>query len=109
VNSNQNPLPSETVEKKPKVPFFSLDIRTRIVIGILGTGALALAVFIFFVFNQTQQVTGILAGRLEKSVTDLAEEQLKNTVLTHANQTNQLFENATREWIVWHKIGLRFR
>jgi hypothetical protein len=57
VNSNQNPLPSESVQKTRKFPFFSLAIRTRIVIGILGTGALALAVFIYFVANQTLQVT----------------------------------------------------
>lgn len=97
MNSNQSSLPSETVQKTRKFPFFSPAIRTKVVTGILGTGALALAVFIFFAFNQTQQVTDALAGRLEKSVSKLAEEQLKNTAFTEANRASQSFENAARE------------
>lgn len=73
---------------------FLLDIRTKIVTGILGTGALALAVFIIFSFTQTGQITNTLSARLEKSVSDLAEERLKNAATTQANQANHSFEEA---------------
>jgi GAF domain-containing protein/HAMP domain-containing protein len=72
--------------------FLSLDIRTKIVAGILSTGALALAVLIFFAIDQTQQITSSLSTRLETSVSHLAEEQLINTATIQANRANQSFE-----------------
>ncbi|HSB02417.1 MAG TPA: cache domain-containing protein, partial [Anaerolineales bacterium] len=72
---------------------FSLDIRTKIVAGILGTGALALTVFIFFALNQMQRVTNALADRLDTSVSQLAKEQLVNTAVVQADQANQSFRN----------------
>lgn len=76
---------------------FSLDIRTKIVTGILGMGALALVVFIVFATNQTQQATDVLHTRLEESVQELAEEQLRNTVLMEATLTDQSFQNVMDE------------
>jgi uncharacterized membrane protein YjfL (UPF0719 family) len=58
--------------------FVGLDIRTKIVLGILATGGTALGVFVMFSANQTQQVTSILSKKLETSVSHLAEEQLTN-------------------------------
>jgi GAF domain-containing protein/HAMP domain-containing protein len=77
--------------------FLSWDIRTKIVSGILGTGALAVAVLMFFVINQTQQVAEILSARLETSVRQKAEEQLVNTALLQANLANQAFQNVMDE------------
>jgi GAF domain-containing protein/HAMP domain-containing protein len=77
--------------------FFSLDIRTKIVLGILGTGSLALAVLAFFALNQTKEITSTLAERLDASVSQLAEEQLANTAFTEANLANQTFEDVMEE------------
>ncbi len=77
--------------------FLSLDIRTKIVTGILGTGGLALAVLTFFILNQTDKVTNALETRLEASVAQLAEEQLRNTAFTQANQANQTFEEIAHQ------------
>jgi len=77
--------------------FLSFDIRTKIVSGIIGTGALALAVLIFYAINQTQQITDVLSARLDKSVSELADEQLINTASIEANQANQAFEEIADE------------
>ena len=77
--------------------FFTLNIRTKIVLGILGTGILALAVLAFFALNQTKQITNTLAERLDASVSQLAEEQLANTAFTEANLANQSFEDVVEE------------
>ena len=77
--------------------FSSLDLRTKIVIGILGTGFIALSILVVFVLYQTQQITSALSERLETSVKQLAEEQLKNTAAAQANQANQTFQDITQE------------
>jgi len=77
--------------------FFSLDIRTKIVIGILGTGGIALTVIIFFALYQNKQITSTLTKRLDTSVSQLAEEQLANTAFMEANQANQSFEDIVAE------------
>jgi GAF domain-containing protein/HAMP domain-containing protein len=60
--------------------FLSLSIRNKIILGIVATGGLALLIFAIVVGRQTGQLTTALSNRLEKSVSQLAEEQLKNTV-----------------------------
>lgn len=89
--------------------FFNLNIRTKIVLGILATGGVALAVFAIFAAVQTAQITSILSGRLETSVSLLAEEQLINTVYKQAELTNESFsdvreevESLTRNWTSLH-------
>jgi GAF domain-containing protein/HAMP domain-containing protein len=77
--------------------FLSLDIRTKIVAGILGTGAVALSVLIFFALVQTQQITNSLSIRLDESVSELAEEQLINTASVEASRANQSFERIAEE------------
>jgi GAF domain-containing protein/HAMP domain-containing protein len=74
-----------------------LDIRTKIVLGILGTGGLALAVAVTFVLSQGRQVTDVLSQRLESSVRQLAEEHLNNTAFVEANKANQSFEAVAAE------------
>ena len=75
----------------------SLDIRTKIVMGILGTGGLALTVLVLFALLQTRQITESLSSRLDESVSQLAEEQLINTAFTQAGQANQSFENIAED------------
>ena len=74
-----------------------LDLRTKIVTGILGTGAIVLSVLVAFVLYQARQITSALSQRLDTSVNQFAEEQLINTAFTQANQANQAFENITEE------------
>jgi GAF domain-containing protein/HAMP domain-containing protein len=77
--------------------FIYLDLRTKIVTGILVTGGIALAVLIIFTLYQTGQITSTLSERLDTSVTQLAEEQLRNTAFTQADQANQAFASVTEE------------
>ena len=85
--------------------FVWLNIRTKIVLGILATGGVALSVFAIFAATQTKQITDILSGKLETSVSRLGEEQLTNRVNTLAEQANQSFndvrqqvENLAQNW-----------
>ncbi len=71
--------------------FLVLDIRTKIVLGILTTGGVALGVFGLFAVNRTGQITNSISARLETSVKLLAEEQLANTVSSQADISNQFF------------------
>lgn len=75
----------------------ALNIRTRIVLGILATGGVSLAIFAFLGAMQTQQVTSLLSNRLETSVKLLAEEQLINSVNENANLVNQSFADVRAE------------
>lgn len=75
----------------------ALDIRTKIVLGILGTGGLALGVAVAFVSSQGLQITNTLSQRLEDSVRQLAEEHLINTAFVEANKANQSFEAVAAE------------
>lgn len=77
--------------------FYTLDIRTKIVLGILATGVISLGVLAFFAFDRARQTINTLSGRLETSVKLLAEEQLINTVFTEATAANESFEDITAE------------
>ncbi len=72
--------------------FLLLDLRTKIVAAILGTGGLAMATLALFAIIQTQQMTSAFADRLDVSVNQLAEEQLLNTVFVEASRANEEFE-----------------
>ena len=77
--------------------FPALELRTKIVIGILGTGAIVITVLVIFTLYQAQQITSALSQRLDTSVDQLAEEQLINTAFTQADQANQIFKDITEE------------
>jgi GAF domain-containing protein/HAMP domain-containing protein len=77
----------------------SLDIRTKIIIGILSTGGLALSVLVMFALLQTHQITSALSTRLDASVSQLAEEQLINTAVIEAGRADQAFEDIAEEVI----------
>ena len=77
--------------------FLSLSIRTKIILGILATGGLALVIFTIVVARQTNQVTSTLSNRLEASVSQLAEEQLRNTANQQAVRADEAFRNVQAE------------
>jgi len=79
------------------IEFPSLDIRTKIVMGILATGGISLGILAFFAFARAGQTISTLSGRLETSVRLLAEEQLSHTVFTEANLANKSFEDIMGE------------
>ncbi len=77
--------------------FPHMNIRSRIVFGILATGGVALVIFAALGAAQTTQVTASLSDRLETSVSLLAEEQLINTVNDQAELANQSFLDVSEE------------
>ena len=46
--------------------FGTLQLRTKIVLGILLTGGVVLGVLALFAYNRAQQITELLSNRLEK-------------------------------------------
>ncbi len=77
--------------------FLSLSIRTKIILGILATGGLALVIFAIVTARQTNQITSTLSNRLETSVSQLAEEQLRNTANEQAVRADESFRNVQAE------------
>jgi GAF domain-containing protein/HAMP domain-containing protein len=77
--------------------FLFLDLRTKIVTGILATGGMAVSLLVIFAGYETGQISSALAKRLDASVNDLAEEQLINTARVEANRANQEFEDIAEE------------
>jgi len=86
-----------------------LDLRTKIVIAILGTGGVALAILISFLLYQAGQTTNYLTTRLDTSVRQLAEAQLNNTAFIEANRANQEFEEIAEETVGLSRIWLSLR
>ncbi len=82
--------------------FYTLNIRAKIVLGILVTGGVSLGVLALFAFDRAGQTIDTLSGRLETSVRLLAEEQLVNKVSTEAKLANGFFEGIAREA---HNLG----
>ena len=87
----------------------SLDIRTKIILGILSTGGLALSVLVLFALRQTEQITTALSTRLDSSVSQLAEEQLVNTAVIEAGRANQAFEDIAEEVVDLSHSWVRLR
>jgi len=72
--------------------FKNFSLRVKIVLGILVTGAAALGTLAYLAIDNTAQITNSLSGRLETSVSLLAEEQLINSVFSESNSANQSFK-----------------
>jgi GAF domain-containing protein/HAMP domain-containing protein len=77
--------------------FFTLDIQTKIVLGILVTGGIALGTLALFAVDRTRQITESLSGRLETGVKLLAEEQLINTITDESTQINGFFAGIVQD------------
>ena len=89
--------------------FLFLNLRTKIIAAILGTGAIALAILSTFALAQATQTANSLTARLDESVRDLAEEQLINTVNIEANKANEEFEDIAEEAIGLADIWISLR
>lgn len=83
--------------KRFRQRFLSLHIRSKIVLGILVTGGLALGIYALVVADQTEAITTALSNRLEDSVSQRAEEQIKNTVEEQAYLANYAFSDVRDE------------
>lgn len=79
--------------------FRNFSLRAKVVLGILLTGGLSLGILAFFAIDNTSRITNSLSGRLETSVSLLAEEQLINTVVTETNDANQAFKDIMNETV----------
>lgn len=72
--------------------FSARSLRTRVAVGILFTGGIAVSFLSVYAINSTERITDLLSQRLETSVQLLAEEQLINSVSTEAGNADQSFE-----------------
>jgi GAF domain-containing protein/HAMP domain-containing protein len=77
--------------------FLLLDLRTKIVTAILGTGGIALVIVTTFAFYQAGKTIDFLTTRLDSSVSQLGEEQIINTVRIEASRANEQFEDISEE------------
>lgn len=77
--------------------FSTLDIRTKITLGILATGGIALAILATFALDRSSQLVNSLSASLAKSVTQLAEEQLTTTAESEAQAIDQFFKDIEAE------------
>ena len=97
---NLDQIPSEVQLKNRNAGWLwisKLDLRTKIVTAILGTGGVALVILTSFAFYQAGKTIDFLTTRLDSSVSQLGEEQLINTVLIEATKANEQFEDISEE------------
>jgi GAF domain-containing protein/HAMP domain-containing protein len=77
--------------------FFSLEIRTKIVLGLILTGAIELGFLSFFAIDRAGRIVASLSDRLETSVRLLAEEQLVNKAFNESDTANHFFNEIMEE------------
>jgi GAF domain-containing protein/HAMP domain-containing protein len=77
--------------------FAAMDLRTKIILGILATGGIALGVLSFFAIDRVGRITDSLSERLETNVRLLAEEQLINTAHRESDRANQFFDELMKD------------
>jgi GAF domain-containing protein/HAMP domain-containing protein len=77
--------------------YSTLDIRTKITLGILATGGIALGILAAFTLNRSAELIGFLSDRLADNVEQLAQEQLINTVNSEAATIDQFFKDIETE------------
>lgn len=75
------------------VRFSSFDIRTKIVLGIIITGGVALITLATFAIDRTNRITNLTLNRFQISANALAEEQLTSTVSKEAGLINEFFSD----------------
>src|SRR5690606_37899521 len=71
--------------------FTNRSLRTRVAVGILFTGGIAVGFLSIYAINSAVRITDLLSQRLETSVQLLAEEQLINTINTEASNADRSF------------------
>ena len=73
------------------------NIRSKIVAGILVTGIVSLGVLSFFAFSTSGGLINTLSVQVKESVTQLAQEQLTNTMNAESSRANNAFEAAVSQ------------
>lgn len=71
----------------------SLSLRTKLLLGTLLIGGVAIGVLALFAYNRAAQLVELLSARLEENVGHDAEEQLKSLVAAQAEEINDSFLN----------------
>jgi GAF domain-containing protein/HAMP domain-containing protein len=91
--------------------FRNLALGIKIVMGILIVTGLALVLEAYVYVSSTGQITQSLSGRLETSVSLLAEEQLINTLFIETAAANQSFKEIAGETaklaVYWSNLEAR--
>jgi GAF domain-containing protein/HAMP domain-containing protein len=77
--------------------YSTLDIRTKITLGILATGGIALGILATFTLNRSAELINFLSDSLADNVEQLAQEQLTNTVNSEATTIDQFFKDIETE------------
>lgn len=87
------------------------NLQTKITLGIIITGGIAVAVVSAFALYQVNAITDLLAGRLETNVRLGAEEQLVNRADKEAGSANEFFAEFARnvEDLAGYRVSLRNR
>jgi len=73
------------------------NIRSKIIAGILLTGIVSLGILSFFAFNTSGGLIDTLSVQVNESVTQLAKEQLANTINAESSRANNAFEAAVSQ------------
>jgi GAF domain-containing protein/HAMP domain-containing protein len=89
--------------------FHLLDIRTKIILGILVMGVISLGSLSYFAIDRTREITESVSQRLETSVSLLAEEQLVNVVFNESERVSQFFDDIAKEVarLAKHELALQ--
>lgn len=77
--------------------FSTLDIRTKITLGILATSGIALASLASFALNRAEGLTGYLSEQLSKNVKISAEDQIESVAINQAVSVDQFFKEVELE------------
>lgn len=86
-------------------------LKTKISLGIIITGGLAVGIVATFALYQVNAITSLLTGRLESSVRLGAEEQLVNRAEKEAGNANEFFTEFAKnvEDLAGYRVSLRNR
>lgn len=89
--------------------FNRFNLQAKITLGIIVTGGAAVIIISYFALDQMNQITNLLAGRLEGSVRRAAEEQLINTAALSAENANEFFTEFARkvEDLAGYRVSLQ--
>lgn len=72
-------------------------IRSKIVAGILATGFLSLLTLSLFALNRAGRLVNTFSDSIERLASQLAEEQLINTITNEAGRADNAFNNAVSQ------------
>ncbi|HXD10280.1 MAG TPA: cache domain-containing protein, partial [Anaerolineales bacterium] len=77
--------------------FGNLNLRVKVVLGILLTGGVAIGILVVFAVDRAATITSSISQRLEASVSLLAEDQLRNTAASESKNADRFFNEIKNE------------